>query len=574
LTVLLALALITLLGSDRVPARLATVWQGNAFRDGRLPLWAHTWPLATEFPVWGTGYGTFQYVERLHRTDPAAEELIYTNAENEYLEALVEGGVVRLAVSLLAIGLVYRLGLRAARALRGSPGAALALGALFAFTTLVVHSFGDFGLHIPAITVMATVIAAQLCTLSAWPAEGSRTRAREPFAGTAETVARIPGSRPPFGALPDILPVVDAAVALLLSVLLCAEGWKACRVQWLRNDHLNRARQALSENQSLASLEAAARLAPQSATLQVEIALWHYDRFRNEMREAKKKGRLTQVTQAVSAVGLMSLPASLPAPSLLASAPAWISAVEPPSQHSTDEEAMIRRRLVPALRHFLQARDLCPLLPEPHQCLADQRDRLQRADSRLAYLERTTLLISNNAGLWYLCGNEALGQDPERAWRSWRRSLELSDDYFPPILTKSGPHLGPAAMVERLLPDKPALLVDAAFRLYPQQPANRRPFLEKALGLSKQQPGPWSAEDLHLRAKVHAGLGQAPEALALYRAALAIKPLQTSWRFEFAQLLYENGQHQDGRQELQLILAHQPDHAPARDLLNAVDKKR
>ena len=45
-----------------VEARLATFWQGRALED-RVPIWSRTLILAKEFPVWGTGLGTFQYVE-------------------------------------------------------------------------------------------------------------------------------------------------------------------------------------------------------------------------------------------------------------------------------------------------------------------------------------------------------------------------------------------------------------------------------------------------------------------------------------------------------------------------------
>ena len=75
---------------------------------------------------------------------------------------------MRLAISLLAIGLVFRFGYRAVRRFDGEPTGGLALGALFGFTTLVIHSIGDFGLHLPAIALLATV----LCC----PAGGPGTR--------------------------------------------------------------------------------------------------------------------------------------------------------------------------------------------------------------------------------------------------------------------------------------------------------------------------------------------------------------------------------------------------------------
>jgi hypothetical protein len=280
LSLALALGLLTWLGSSQVRQRLDTLWEGKAFRENRLPIWAHAWPLVGEFPAWGTGYGTFPYVEPLHRVDEANGNAIAGHAENEYLEAIVEGGAVRLALSLLAIGLVYRLGGRAA-ARPGNPGrAGLALGTLFAFTTLVIHSMGDFGLHIPAIAFLATVVCAQLCTLG--DAEG-RTRYTGPAAaagGRLRTAERPAQSSvfSPRTMWRSSAPAVAAILAVFLGAVLCREGWRSCQVHWLRRavSRLNPTPGPISEEQMLASLQEAARLDPASAALQVELALLYY----------------------------------------------------------------------------------------------------------------------------------------------------------------------------------------------------------------------------------------------------------------------------------------------------------
>jgi tetratricopeptide (TPR) repeat protein len=234
---------------------------------------------------------------------------------------------------------------------------------------------------------------------------------------------------------------------------------------------------------------------------------------------------------------------------------------------------MARRHLVPALKHFLLARNLCPVLPDPHRFIADSVENLERADSRVTYLERVRLLVPNSAELWYLCGNEVLAEDPDRAWSSWRRSLELSPDYLSRILKKSARYLTPSEILERVLPDKPDCLVEAAFQLYPQSAAERRPFLEKALDPLKTPPGPRNAGDWHAKARIHKGLGQPLESLAAYRSAIGLEPGQVSWRYEFAQLLYQEGQVREARRELEAVLAQQPEHAAARKLLAAEAEK-
>src|SRR5207248_4290333 len=99
-----------------------------------------------------------------------------------------------------------------------------------------------------------------------------------------------------------------------------------------------------------------------------------------------------------------------------------------------EERDLIHLHFVPALRHCLLARDLCPLLAEPQEFLANHGEELAQGDSRLTYLERTKILAPHRPMLWYLCGNELLKQQPDQAWTNWRRSLELSELWLPQIL--------------------------------------------------------------------------------------------------------------------------------------------
>ena len=61
-------------------------------------------------------------------------------------------------------------------------GSGLALGAFFGFATTALHSVVEFGLHIPAIAVLATVLCAYMCALGGGegrPAQPGRAGVRE-----------------------------------------------------------------------------------------------------------------------------------------------------------------------------------------------------------------------------------------------------------------------------------------------------------------------------------------------------------------------------------------------------------
>jgi tetratricopeptide (TPR) repeat protein len=237
-----------------------------------------------------------------------------------------------------------------------------------------------------------------------------------------------------------------------------------------------------------------------------------------------------------------------------------------------DDDELARRYLVPALRHYLGARDACPLLVAPQVQLAALCDRLDRSDGRRAYLERAVRLRPSDAELWYLAGAEQLRDgDPGRAWESWRRSLECSDAFLGEIVRDSCRRLGPEAAAREVLPGRPELLLRAAAEVAPPEDGPRRaPFLARALALVRERPGERGANDWHLEAQIHVALGRPAEALDAYRAALARAPLHAGWRYELARLLHEQGRREDAARELRVVVRQQPQNGDARDLLQAV----
>jgi tetratricopeptide (TPR) repeat protein len=521
-----------------------------------------------DFPLWGTGYGTFVYVEFMRRTS-AADEALYVYAHNDYLEALVEGGLVRFLLSLAAVGLVARLGYRAICRHEGHSASGLALGVLCAFSTLAVHSFFEFGLHIPAIALLATVLCAHLCALG----DGE-----EPSVRQAATAAVAGGPRPYALRLWGLAPAVAAAVAVLLGLLLMREGWKACRAAELRVAALRQSKvpDPISRTlQQIECLEGAARLAPEDAGLQIELTQAHLNLLwerRAKLQENARRVQAVPAAQAVLALGTGWGSDGASHPGLVA-VPSWLLASAARQELAKGEQQQLtREHLVPALRHLLLARDLCPLRLEPHMQLAFHAENLERADPRSAYLGRAKLVVPNDPGFWYAWGGMELSdKDPEQACKSWRRSLELSDQYLPAILDQSAGRLTPQEVLGRVLPDDPGLLARAASHLYPrpEQAAERSPFLERALVLLEQRPGPLRAQDLHTKAVIHTSLGQPVEALATYRAALRREPRQADWRYEFAQLLYQQGYVQEARREVLTVLRQQPRHAQALHLFEA-----
>ena len=531
LSVSTAMALLIWFGLERVEARLATLWTGEAVADGRVFLLTHAWPLIKQFPVLGTGYGTFQFVEPLYLHTARDVGLIYEHAHNDYLESLIEGGVVGLVLRLLLIGLVFRFAYRAFRVHAGTATAALALGLLFAFTSIVIHSFFEFGMYVPAIVTLAVVLCAHISGLgesteSNRPAESGVDAATEPLQSGQRGIWIV---APPLGAV----------IAVLLGSYLYSEGSKARTISVLRLEARQLRRAAfegtVDRTTEIPLLQLAARLNPYDAERRFMLAEAYLDVYR---QRAELDSLEPDQTDA-----------------------------DPPDTETRDTDT--NQYLVEGLRHALFARDLGPLLPGPNARIAFYRDALEQADPRSVYLERVKFLAPADPQLWYLCGlQEIADHQLDEAWNSWRRSLQLSDRFLTRILDRAATVLPPRQLLAKILPDQPAILLAAAMYLYPQPEAaeDRQPFLSKAISLYDKQSRSLDPVQWYTKAVLHFQLGQPAKAMQAYQAALANDPSQVGWRYEFAQLLYQQGRLKESRRQLVVILGQQPNHAAAHAL--------
>ena len=152
---------------------------------------SRSWPLVSQFPLFGTGMGTFPHVEplALHATEDVGS--LYEHAHNDYLEDLIEGGVIRLGLRLAAIAFVFAYAIKAYRQKVGSADGALVLGLLFAFSTVVVHSFFEFGLYVAAIAVLAAVVCGHICNTGDERTETERSK--EPWEVLVQRAGMLAG---------------------------------------------------------------------------------------------------------------------------------------------------------------------------------------------------------------------------------------------------------------------------------------------------------------------------------------------------------------------------------------------
>ncbi len=145
--------------------RLATVLDsGTRGYTVRFEVWRAGLRSVLEQPILGAGLGGFATAATPYFDRDWG--VLFTHAESEPIQLLVEGGLVGAVVAgagVVALVVVAR------RSLHANPDGGdrtLVLGAIFGLLTVAIQSLGDFALHIPAVALTAVASAGLLTKLA------------------------------------------------------------------------------------------------------------------------------------------------------------------------------------------------------------------------------------------------------------------------------------------------------------------------------------------------------------------------------------------------------------------------
>jgi len=201
--VLLLLAVNALVAVGPILGRYSVLFEAGRIGHGRPQCWAMSLPLVADFPVFGSGAGTFKHVFPMYQAPSLGGTWDY--AHNDWLNVLADGGIASLVALGAAAFLFYRrvapLGSSERPASRGA-----AVAAFMALTAALVHSVGDYPLRQPA----NALVLALVCGI-AW---GRASRSAESL--KTESPSANPEPRPaPRWAFP-----ARVGVALLIMMAL------------------------------------------------------------------------------------------------------------------------------------------------------------------------------------------------------------------------------------------------------------------------------------------------------------------------------------------------------------------
>lgn len=130
------------LGMSPVIERFASTEVSN---EQRLVAWQGVISAFKDYPLFGSGLGTFEYVFKVYK--PGGLYLLWDHAHNDYLELLLEVGIIGVVIAGLFFFFVIKAIIKADLSDRRIY---LKAGFLGSITTIVIHSVFDFNLQIPS----------------------------------------------------------------------------------------------------------------------------------------------------------------------------------------------------------------------------------------------------------------------------------------------------------------------------------------------------------------------------------------------------------------------------------------
>ncbi len=144
------------LGLNPLIGRYALLPKEIAAEGSRAAIWRDTMVLIKDFPLWGSGLGSYRYIFPKYKRSIA--QAVYHHAHNDYLELAAETGMVGFLIIMGLAGYFWQQVITKWHRRKSTYVKGLVFGCIGGGAAMLFHSFADFNMHIPANILLLTVI--------------------------------------------------------------------------------------------------------------------------------------------------------------------------------------------------------------------------------------------------------------------------------------------------------------------------------------------------------------------------------------------------------------------------------
>jgi O-antigen ligase len=132
--------------------------------DARAQVWRDTWALVRDYPLVGCGLGAFAQAFPRYRT--FLPQLAIDTVHNDYLQFLAELGVIGFAIAAAGMTILFVSAADGAFRNADLSSRYIAIACLAALVAILIHSFTDYNLYIPANAMLVAWIAGIVASLN------------------------------------------------------------------------------------------------------------------------------------------------------------------------------------------------------------------------------------------------------------------------------------------------------------------------------------------------------------------------------------------------------------------------
>ena len=543
----------------------AEVLQADVSTDtGRLRSWAETIQSFPDMGWFGSGLGSYPSMHRIHST--MNENHLFEYAENQFVQSLVDGGLVAPVILLLAVGLVFYYGLFLLY--RGSSGLTIATGTtcVFLIVSQTTASIFDFGWYIPANALTLSVLVGAI----GFQAHSLAERLRK------KTPLRF--------SLPGFV-IKGLSLAMFAGIVLSA-------VVYQRYARLNELMIRNVSDLSPAELDLE-KTEKQIQLMTAMVREVHSNRAVDATYLGElwmRRGRLEYWNRLVEATPVANLPDGrkqqvlanlwmLTTPDRILEQSRFLRTRGASSLDAEFQANDFLKTDLPAAAGFWQqASKIKPLDPERQVKLAQVQLILGQDQAGFQMLEAAAKMTPGSfsihrqiAHAMLVCG------EPKNATPHLRKLLELSPYQFLRIVSfikgassRLPRPLDNETIVREVLPDDAELLYQFARDYVPNSPELSGELLQRAQELLKDVPISDHAKML-LKADISFAAGDLENTIDNLRTALTSDPNDKDTRLRLAKLLMQVGELDEAFEHSRRLLENNSRHKPYIDLCNQIE---
>ncbi len=525
--------------------------EGVTQHDARLIHWRDASGAVRQFLVTGTGLGTYRFA--YEPFEERAAQSWYYHAENQYLEALLEGGVAGLLLLLGCLALagwsVYRLLTKAADAETNAFGVA----AVFVLATQVIQSVFDFGLYMPANAMLLAAVCGASASY-AWRERnwnlGGQTFWTEKWLAAGVSLL-----------------VIGAGLCGLrdLRAAAAVEHYER-ELRLLQSEQLQSSEVLRS---LIARLQQTVRTRPDDAELHMQLANLWIALYRAEA-VAEMRATLPDVVSDEELWILSSLNA------LHLRACQFVRNEDTAKWDQLRHQEVVRTCLEPAWEHLQKVRKACPLISETHLLMSQLSPVFDPQSADKEYTDRALRTAPGDPQNLFEIGLlEIQAGHVDDGIALWRKCLVASPRYWEEMVSVGTRALGPIHFYRQLLRGMPERIVELVKSQYAGE--NNRNMRLELLLLAEQQLDDATrsaAEESYLRAMIHVLREEWLLAVDEFEKAVKEEPQRVEWRYAFAQALVHARLFKQARVHAHLCLRSDPKSRKYRAILAEIDRQQ